>query len=334
MIECIFTLDYEIYGNGQGSLKELVYDPAEKLKAIFQKWNSQFVLFVEAAELEMIEAQGSDVAIHMVKQQIRNFYKQGFEIGLHLHPQWYNAQYEYENKKWQVDYNDYNLCTLPRERIIKIINRSIEYLRKLLNEDDFTPFSFRAGNWLFQPTKTVSSVLAEKGIKVDSSVFKGGLQHRHKLDYRKALKNGYYWPFSDDVNVQDSLGTLIEFPIYSKMVPIWNSLSAKRIGLQRKGPMGSQISSKRLFRLLDFLRFRYPLKFDFCRMTIDEMKHMINQEIKKNQKNPDLIHPIIAIGHTKDLIDTESVEFLMEYLHNQEIPLSTFRKTYKNVCPE
>ena len=73
MIECIFTLDYEIYGNGQGSLKELVYDPAEKLKAIFQKWDSHFVLFVEAAELEMIEAQGSDDAIHMVKQQILLF---------------------------------------------------------------------------------------------------------------------------------------------------------------------------------------------------------------------------------------------------------------------
>ena len=35
MIECIFTIDYEIYGNGQGSLKELVYDPMERLLAIF-----------------------------------------------------------------------------------------------------------------------------------------------------------------------------------------------------------------------------------------------------------------------------------------------------------
>ena len=39
MIQCIFTIDYEIYGNGTGSLKELVYDPAKKLAAIFQKQN-------------------------------------------------------------------------------------------------------------------------------------------------------------------------------------------------------------------------------------------------------------------------------------------------------
>lgn len=35
MLECIFTIDYEIYGNGEGSLKELVYEPAKHLKAIF-----------------------------------------------------------------------------------------------------------------------------------------------------------------------------------------------------------------------------------------------------------------------------------------------------------
>ena len=51
MIECIFTLDYEIYGDGTGSLKELVYEPAEQLKAIFRKWNACFVNFVDVAEL-------------------------------------------------------------------------------------------------------------------------------------------------------------------------------------------------------------------------------------------------------------------------------------------
>ena len=98
MIECIFTIDYEIYGNGQGSLRELVYELAERLKAIFKKWNKRFVPFVEVAELEMIEAKGSDPAIDLVKHQLRDFYRHGFELGLHLHPQWYKAQYE--NGKW------------------------------------------------------------------------------------------------------------------------------------------------------------------------------------------------------------------------------------------
>jgi len=45
MIECIFTIDYEIYGNGEGSLKEHVYKPAEKLMAIFRERNVRFVSF-------------------------------------------------------------------------------------------------------------------------------------------------------------------------------------------------------------------------------------------------------------------------------------------------
>ena len=60
MIECIFTIDYEIYGNGEGSLRDLVYEPAERLMAIFQKWGARFVAFIEVAELEMIEANKTD----------------------------------------------------------------------------------------------------------------------------------------------------------------------------------------------------------------------------------------------------------------------------------
>ena len=66
MIECIFTVDYEIYGNGEGSLRELVLEPAEKLKIIFRKHNARFVVFVEAAELEIIGSERADQAIGLV----------------------------------------------------------------------------------------------------------------------------------------------------------------------------------------------------------------------------------------------------------------------------
>ena len=77
MIECIFTIDYEIYGNGEGSLRELVYEPAaERFMKTFLKWDTRFVTFVEVVELEMIEAEGTDPAIDLLKHQLRNFYKQ------------------------------------------------------------------------------------------------------------------------------------------------------------------------------------------------------------------------------------------------------------------
>ncbi len=326
MIECIFTIDYEIYGNGVGSLKDLVYEPARKLKRIFDQAKKKLVVFVEAAELEMIEAKGTDPAIDLVKDQIKDFFKKGFEIGLHLHPQWYNGLYE--NGRWLLDHSEYNLCTLPRERIAQIVDRSIGYFREALGMPDYTPLSFRAGNWLLQPTRTAATVLAGRDIRVDSSVFKGAVQHQHKLDYRRALRNGYYWTFADRVEIHDPKGSMLELPIYTQMVPAWKMLTTKRAVLQRKGSSRSSSGKEKLFRFIDFVRLRYPLKLDFCRMTLSELTQMLDKLIREDQESPTTFRPIVAIGHTKDLTDFETVEGFLSYLRNKNIPMSTFEEIY------
>lgn len=326
MIACIFTLDYEIYGNGEGSLAELVYEPARKLMEIFQKRDARFVAFVEAAEFDRIEAQWSDPAIGLVNRQISDLHKDGFEIGLHLHPQWCNSRFE--SGKWQLDYSEYNLCVLPRERIGEIVEGALAYLRRVLGADGFAPLSFRAGNWLFQPTSNAAAVLAGRGIKVDSSVFKGGLQHQRGLDYRPALKNGYCWRFSEDVNVPDSRGEILEVPIYTKMVPFWKMITGKRVGMQRKGPGGEGYSMGKLNRIRDFIHPCYPLKLDFCRMTIDELTSMIDEVIREDRKTPNLLKPVVAIGHTKDSPDIKTIDTFLAYLNQKGITISTFRELY------
>lgn len=326
MIECIFTIDYEIYGNGEGSLRELVLEPAEILKTTFQKRNARFVSFVEVAELEILEANGADPAVDLVKKQLQDFHREGFELGLHLHPQWYNARFE--NGKWLLDYSEYNLCTLPRKRIVQIIDRSIAYFRSVLGITDFTPLSFRAGNWLFQPTQNAATALSERGIRVDSSVFKGGLQHQHKLDYRRALENGFFWKFADHVDVFDVNGSMLELPIYTQMVPFWKMLTSKRIGMQRKGFTAEYNSMNKLHRIRDFLRFHYPLKFDFCRMTIDELTAMLDVIIREDRQQPESFKPIVAIGHTKDLVDFKIVDDFLSYLEKKSIVISTFEDVY------
>lgn len=326
MIECIFTIDYEIYGNGDGSLKDLVYEPAEMLKKIFLQWNVRFVNFIEVAEFEMIESVGSDPAINLVKQQIRDFHEEGFELGLHLHPQWYNGRYE--NEKWELDYSEYNLCTLPRERIEQIVDRSIRYLQAVTGESDYKPLSFRAGNWLFQPTATAAEILADRGIKIDSSVFKGGLQRHNNLDYRRALKNGYFWNFSDHVDIPDDNGKFLEMPIFTQMVPIWKMLTPKRVGLQKKGSTGGRSKQNKLYRLWDTLRLYHPLKFDFCRMTLTELTTMMEQIIQEDRLSPEEFKPIVAIGHTKDLVDFKTVDNFLNYLREKQIPVSTFAMVF------
>lgn len=340
MIECIVTLDYEVFGNGVGSLKDLVYDPTERLAKIFKSWNTRFVVFVEVAEFEKIEAHGTDPAIDLVKRQIRDLHREGFEIGLHLHPQWCNANYH--KGRWILDATEYNLCTLSRTRIVQIIQRSLDYMRYVIHRSDFTPLSFRAGNWLFQPTRTAASVLAENGIKVDSSVFKGGVQHNHGLDYRPAGRNGYFWRFKSDVNKPDPTGPWIEVPIYTEMVPLWRMPTCKRMSSGNSFGLIHQSPRQKLDRVLDFLRCRYPMKLDFCRMTLNEMVSMMKRIMRDDEEDPGCYRPVVAIGHTKDACDLETVDAFLSFLRLNDISVTTFDLSYHvllrelgpaSVCP-
>jgi hypothetical protein len=330
MIEVVFTIDYEIYGNGTGSLDELVYQPTRRLKDLFESHNGRFVTFVEAAEFEKIEAYGTDPAIDLVKKQIQELHRDEFEVALHLHPQWANARYE--QGQWSLDLSEYNLCKLPKKRIAEIVDGSLAYLRHVVGESDFTPVSFRAGNWLFQPTQTAASVLAEKGIKIDSSVFKGGLQHNHSLDYRRALRNGYYWPFSCNVNDPDPAGPWIEVPIHTDMVPFWKMPTSKRMAFPNRFGATDQSKRQKMNRALDFLRFRYPLKLDFCRMTLSEMTSMLERVIRQDREEPESYRPIVSIGHTKDLADFDTVDSFLSFLRLNQIKVSTFADIYPRLA--
>ena len=327
MIEVIFTIDYEIYGTGKGALKGLVYEPTQKLVNLFNELGAKLVVFTEAAEFEKICGNAADPYIGKVEEQIHQLYHQGHEIALHLHPQWYRAVYK--DGEWEMDYNDYNLCNMEEDRIGQLVNQSIGYLRGVLKDSSYIPFSFRAGGWLFQPTAKAARVMAAYGIKIDSSLYKGGRQCNYKLDYRPSKKNGYWWYFKDEVNAPDNNGLLLEVPVYTRMVPFWKMATLKRIGIQKQNDLCRKDSvADRIYRLMDLASFLYPLKFDFCRMTLNELIDVVNCLIQEDEKTPSLFKPIVAIGHSKDLVDIKTIGFFMRYLRRNGIKISTLREIY------
>src|SRR5271157_6023712 len=127
MIECVFTLDYEIYGNGEGSLRDLVLDPTRRLAELFREFGAPFVVFAEAVEFAKMEEAQSDPDTAEVRAQLRELRRAGHEIALHLHPWWANARYE--NKHWRLDWSERNICTLEPDRAETIVSGAIRYLR-------------------------------------------------------------------------------------------------------------------------------------------------------------------------------------------------------------
>jgi peptidoglycan/xylan/chitin deacetylase (PgdA/CDA1 family) len=327
VIECIFTLDYEIYGNGQGSLRDVVLDPTQRLAEVFQEFDAPFVVFAEAVEFARIEEAQSDPDSARVRAQLRELRAAGSEIGLHLHPWWARARHE--DGRWCLDWSERSICALQPERVEAIVSGAIRYLRESLNDPHFTPLSFRSGLWVMQPTSVIAQVLTRYGVEVDSSLFKGGRVRGLGLDYRPAMANGNSWRFSDDVNVPDPHGDLLEIPIHTQMVPFWRMLGGKRLKLHSKTRKTSEGSPlPRDWR--DFVRLRYPRKLDFCRMTFAEMREAITEVLEEEQERKER-SPIVAIGHSKDFVDPDAVRFFLAFLQERGVAVTTFSRT---LCPE
>jgi len=325
MTECVFTLDYEIYGSGQGSLRDLVLDPTWRLAEVFQEFGGAFVVFAEALEFAKMEEAQSDPDVASVRAQLRELREMGHEIALHLHPWWANAKYD--DGTWHLDWNERKIGTLQPERVNAIVAAGLHYLRQALNDSAFTPLSFRAGQWAIQPTPVIAKVLALHGIRLDSSVFKGGRIHDLGLDYRPALANDGFWRFGNDVNVPDPHGSLWEIPIHTEMVPFWKMLQRKRLKLQSKTRSASQ-GTPLPHDWRDFLRFRYPRKLDFCRMSFEEMRRAMEGVLEQQQDQRGTHDIVVAIGHSKDFVDSDAVRRFLSFLQERSVRVTTFSRLF------
>jgi hypothetical protein len=110
--------------------------------------------------------------------------------------------------------------------------------------------------------------------------------------------------------------------------------TSKRVGLNGGfGVAGGSFKHKKN-RLLDLLRVRYPLKFDFCRMTLEELTSMMNRAIREDKTQPGVYRPLVAIGHTKDLADPHTVDAFLAFLREKKIAVSTFESIYPRLTQD
>ncbi len=324
MLKLIVTVDYEIFGNGTGSIAEHVVAPTQRLADLFDRHGHKFVVFAELAELEMIERCGSDPDIGRARQQIRALYDRDYEIGLHLHSWWYNARHE--GGRWALDYTEYNLCELPAPRVASAVDRSLDYLRGIVGSPDFTPVAFRAGHLLLQPTQPLAGILASRGIRVDSSVYKGGVWREYRQDYRPASRNGWYWRFGKSVNDADRNGPLLEIPIHTTMVPIWKAFSARRVRQKLQPRPGHRTAEKGVTRRpIDYLRPTYPVKLDYCSMGSREILGVLGDLQRTDSQDSGSVKPIVLIGHSKELVDLTAIANVLAFARDTGIAVTTFR---------
>ncbi|HEX8142175.1 MAG TPA: hypothetical protein VF553_06230 [Pyrinomonadaceae bacterium] len=200
-----FVDDWELSGNGSGDVEELQFRPMRELVKIYNahsvrgSFNAEMMQQLtfrkfqhQYPELKPL-ADGWD-------DHVRETFKQGHDIQLHIHPQWSGAQYE--GGAWRLS-ADWNILNHEPEAARAMLRAGKEYLENLLRpiEPGYRCISFRSGAWCIAPSAHMLGLLAELGIVFDMSIV-GGVRYdtkNIKLDYMNCEEDFLpYYPVMED----------------------------------------------------------------------------------------------------------------------------------------
>tara|TARA_Y100001968_G_scaffold331261_1_gene385357 strand:+ start:2776 stop:3867 length:1092 start_codon:yes stop_codon:yes gene_type:complete len=353
----ILSLDYEVFGNGTGSVKKHIIEPTDYILEICDKYNFKLTIMFEACEywsFKSAEEKGKLSHIdyspsHLMELQIQKAIEFGHDVQLHLHPQWINSSFS--DGSWNLDYKYWKISDLPYkdsertgESLLSIFKKGKTTLESILKEVDsnYECLAFRAGSWCIQPEKDVIQALKETNFRIDSSVFKGGFSRGlSEYDYTKApFPIGYWWTKGDKVcEIGDNISNIVESPIYTLNRPFYHNLKLSKLGsiiksrfLSRKRKSIGSSKQVSLFSKAQNPFSLYPFKFDFCKLTLKEMKYFLDSAIKSNYPEGLDFIPIVAIGHSKDFRNNGAFEKFLEFASKKNnVESMTFQSLWNSI---
>ncbi len=337
----LFTLDYEIHGNGDGDPWKLMVEPTGRLMAMLEKYGRKLTIMADIAEIltfkrYFAETGKDDFHVAEIESQLQDAIRRGHDVQLHVHSSWFNAKWD--GKSWDQCIDEYNMAALPMERIDEMVGQCVGYLHDLLRpiKPDYKVWLFRAANWSMMPTENIYQVLLKHGITADTSVYKGGIQGGNvSYDYSEAYDCLLSYP-ADARNINhiapsSQKGIITEYPIYTEMRPFWSFVSPIRIfrmvrakfhrhkhSAASQTSKGSDInkSDNRHLSIKSFFR-KSPWKMDFNQATGKQLIAAAKRIKGTRVEDRDVVD-VILIGHSKS------------FLPYNELTLEEFLKWAKN----
>lgn len=329
--------DWELKGNGLGNVAELQYLPSLFLMNLCKKLNIKMTFMVDVAQqLRFIDYQ-KNPEVRLQKElwdnTVRLMKQDGFDVQLHLHPQWINASYKsgffFVNKDWNIgNYDD------AKQK--KIIQKSIKYLKDLLNdiEADYTINSFKPGSWGMQPSENLFNNLANNGIKLVVGIKNNLYIPNLGINYKNLEETIYpYYPdFKDITKVSNKRTNITLLPLLNYSPNLINLSKYFLHILKRK--LANNFFDKSIFKesVPDEIKKLKPLnrtKFSYNLLNpyethlkignqpFDYLKKSFDETIKKLKRLEINNIPILIESHTKDYIGNyNNIEKLLIYIMN------------------
>ncbi|TIH19846.1 hypothetical protein D0S45_00475 [Marinifilum sp. JC120] len=181
--------DFEIMGNGTGHVAYHQHYPAKMLMNIARCRDIKLSFMVETAHRLVLErlkntCRSINTQAHLWDDTVLEMLESGFDVQLHLHPQWLDAKYT--NGQFELG-NIWNIGKFTHQDQQALISNSLKLLNGLAAEVDNNHkiISFKAGSWGMQPSSSLLFILADNGIKIVMGVRQGMFFPEAGIDYRK-----------------------------------------------------------------------------------------------------------------------------------------------------
>jgi len=360
-IHLAFVDDWEVRGNGTGDPRVLQFQPMRALVSLFNKYGVRGSFNAEVMQqLAYRRLQGRFPELKAVadewEQVVKESFRQGHDIQLHLHPQWLDATYE-GGGEWKL-VSDWSIINYPGEEIREMLVNGKAYLESLLSEVDpsYTCVSFRSGSWCAAPSKWLMPLLDELKFVFDMSIV-AGLRYdtvQVKLDYTGCEEPfaPYYPEMHDARRVSHAVEPIVCIPTNTFAGARWAlfrrdcghgwSVLRRKLHNLRQGMPGGRMAPSRgrnsgewtnageggVIGLARRVYRRYVLGqvhvADLSRLNYAMMRRMMHNIRRQAAASGMARVPVILENHTKDIYDFSHIErFLANFARSQDVKTVT-----------
>ena len=299
-----------------------------------KKYDIKATFFIEQLEVEAIisrgEKAGSESVFYLeaqlLKKQIHHMVLEGHDLQLHLHPQWYDAQYNHCD--WDLNYNWWRFSSLPFRHQndgtpgrYDLLCAGKKYLEDLIRpiKSGYECIAFRAGGYNIGLDDITDNALIESGFKIDSSVCPGFYVDSELSRYDFSRQTNFKpAPF---LSSSTKKSQVIEYPLVTLKSNFFKRISTPRIytklinnKFKNINCSGLKVGSKHVKP--HCLKNIKNSNFDVClssRLQINDFLQQI-----KNSKSS---HTVL-IGHPKDYSVFSPFEYILRKLDGEFITFS------------
>ena len=349
--------DFEVMGNGLGNVAYHQYLPANFLQNLCEEIGIRASFMVDMAhifELQKVSSKSSDIRLqlNLWEETVKQMAERGFDVQLHLHPQWLNATYKepffYLGDNWNL-----GRCKKDEQEIL--IKNSVEYLTNLITpiKKDYKLLAFKGGAWGLQPSEDLLSLFNSYGFELICGPRKDMHIPSAGIDYRGLEEpTRPYCPDFKDIRKIGDKGNLTIIPLayYSPSIVNLSKLSFHLLKgrLAKKPdylefynkPIPKEISSLNGINNKKLFKFGLHPYLTHLKMSIEPFSYLKNSfdtVHKRIMKLEGDVLPVIIETHTKRYIGNyKNISQFLKYIVNEYsetvefITFSDYVNNYKN----